>query len=324
MGALSQIVQVLTEEDDFLISTHLYPDGDAVSSELALYQALRKLGKKSTIINASPLPDLYDFLPLREAIQTLDNYQGNGGFHTLLSLDCGRDYRLGEVLPRLKPQRIINIDHHVSNNYFGEINLVKPEACSTGELILDLAVALGVEIDLEIATCIYTAIVTDTGRFCYQNTSPRAHEIAARMIALGVDPSDITARLYRNRTIGQLRIHSLLVDTLELSDDGRVAWAYLTNAMCAKAQVSAIETLDCVEVPILLRGVKVGVLLRETDTPGEVKLSLRSEGDVDVSVIAKKFDGGGHPGAAGCTLEGPLPEVQRRIIPEILALLPAS
>ena len=320
----ARIVETIEREDDFLISTHLYPDGDAVASELALYQTLRKLGKKATIINASPLSDQYDFLPFRDAIITLDRYQGNGRFRTLLSLDCGRDYRLGDVLPRLQPDQVINIDHHISNNYFGHINLVRPEACSTGELILDLAVALGVEIDLDIAICVYTAIVSDTGRFCYKNTTPRSHEILARMIALGVDPPEITGRLYRSRTLGQLRINSLLIDTLELSDDGRVAWAELTNSMCDAAAVSMIETLDCVRIPISLRGVQVGLLFRETDPPGEVKLSLRSEGDIDVSSIARRFGGGGHPGAAGCSFEGSLAEVRERIIPAVLGLLPAS
>lgn len=319
---LGKIRDVLLAEDDFLISTHLYPDGDAVCSELALYQALTKMGKQATIVNDTPLGDTYGFLPFSDRIQCLADMPANGRYETLISLDCGRDYRLGQVLPHFRPRRIINIDHHISNDGFGELNLVRPKASSTGELILDLAVACGVEVDAAMATCIYTAILSDTGRFCYSNTTPRAHEIAARMIAIGVSPADISRQLFRCRSLGQLRVDAAVVETLDLSEDGRVAWASLTHQMCERAGCRMLETLECVLIPISMRGVVIGLLFREADEPGHVKLSLRSEGSgPDVSQIARRFGGGGHPNAAGCTLEGTVEQVRDRIVPQMLEVV---
>lgn len=318
---IARILEVFRGQDDFLISTHLYPDGDAISSELALHRVMRKLGRRATIVNDSPTSDLYDFLPGREAIHTLADWSGNGAFPTLVSLDSGRNHRLGRVLPRFQPRRIINIDHHVSNDHFGEINWVDPGASSTGELVLDLAVAAGVEVDLEIATCVYTAILSDTGCFCYANATARAHEIAARMIALGVDPAEISGRLYRSRSLGQVRLQAALVDTLELSPDGRVAWATLSHEMCRRAGARMIEALDSVLLPISLAGVVLGVLFRECDEPGRIKVSLRSEAGLDVSLLARALGGGGHPCASGATLEGSLAEVRARVVPRLLAEL---
>lgn len=319
---LDAIAALVLAEDAFLISTHLYPDGDAIASELALFHAFARLGKRAWIVNHSPTSEQYAFLPGIEHVRCLADAPAlDARPSVLFSLDCGRFNRLGDVPARYGCARIINIDHHVTNNAFGELNLVRPEASSTGEILLELAVACGVELDLAIATCIYTAILSDTGRFCYANTSPRVHELAARLIALGVDPAEISREMFRSRSLAQLRLFALLVGTLQLSPDGRVAWATLSHAMCQEAGLGMIDTLDAVQIPISVRGVELGLLFRETDDPAEVKLSLRSEGTIDVAALASRFGGGGHPCASGCTLSGPLELVRDRTVRALLELV---
>lgn len=328
---VAAIADLLAASDGFWISTHIFPDGDAVASELAMWHVLRKLGKRAFIVNHSIASEMYRFLPGFDQVHSLcEGAHGDPASHaeldprpqTLIALDCGRRFRLGDVPDVLGPSRVINIDHHLSNDFFGDLNLVRPEACSTGELVLELAVACGAELDLEIATCVYAAIVSDTGRFSYANTNARAHEIAARMIEVGVDPAEISHRLWRSRSMGQLRLHSALVNRLELADGGRVAHVTLDQALCDEVDVDPVDTLDAVHVPISVRGVDVGILFRvEGD---EVKVSLRSEGAVDVSALAARFGGGGHQGAAGCALRAPADAARAQVLAAVSEAVAAS
>jgi phosphoesterase RecJ-like protein len=327
LDAVEQIARRIHEQDGFILATHIHPDGDAIGSELALWLVLEQLGKRVAIINHSPTSEQFAYLPGYEQVRCLAQ---TGAVHTALSrvvsgatrpllfaLDCGSLDRLGDVPAVVAPRGFVNIDHHHSNDRFGELALVRADACSTGELVFDLAVACGVPIDLEIATCIYTAIVSDTGSFGYANTSPRAHDLAARLIDLGVDPVEVSRHLFRSRTLEQLRLGAMLASSMSLACDGRLAWCCLTHAMCAEAGVDPIDTQDMVLVPISVRGVELGLLFRETEVPGEIKLSLRSEGTVDASALAALFGGGGHAGAAGCAFGGAMAAVVPTVIARI-------
>ena len=316
MVDVGQVAKVLCEADRLIISTHVHPDGDAISSELALAWILRSEGIEPRIVNQSSLPVPYRFLP---GIEWLEQWDPSHELacDTFAILDCGRRERVGAIGDRIRCDRVVNIDHHISNDRFGDVNWVVPEACSTGELMVDLADHLGVSIGTELATCLYTAILTDTGNFNFSNTNARSHHIASRLIECGANPAEISRNLYRSRTVGKLRLQARLIDNLRLNEAGDIAWAQLSRQMCEEVGVDLKEALDLVTIPLSVDGVRLGILFRELDERGKTKVSFRSEGDPDVSVLATQLGGGGHPTASGCTLEMDIDEALERVIPAI-------
>ena len=317
MADIGQIWDALCGEDSFLISTHLHPDADGISSELALASILRWCGKRCKIINESPLPGVYRFLP---GIEQIQSFNGNsvGAFDCLIALDCGRKCRLGPSIGEIPVERVANIDHHISNDYFGDLNWVDPEASSTAELVLELADHAGMPIDVDRATCLYTGILTDTANFCSASTQPRTLEIAARLIGHGASPQQVSGHLYRCRSLGKLHLQGMLINTLEVSEGGRVAWAQLTQAMCKQNGVPTTETHDFVTLPLSIGGVELGILFRELGEGQGIKVSFRSEGSADISRLARGFGGGGHPTASGCTLETSIDRAVEHVVPEVI------
>ena len=307
---LDLIVQEIAAHDSFLLTCHESPDGDAVGSTLALASHLRGLGKDVTVYYCDPVPDHYCFLPgAGQVIHQLPDRH----FDICFVLDVGEFRRVGKELASFTGVgKYINLDHHVTCEEFGAINLIDPKASATGALVYRIIKAAHQAISVETALCIYTSIITDTGSFRYSNANPEAFAIAGEMVSLGVNPWYIAERLYENQPRARLELLALALQTLTVSDNGLYASVSVTLDMYEKTASNAEFTDGFVNYPRSIHGVEVSVFFRQIE-PELIKVGFRSKGTVDVASIAVAFGGGGHRNAAGCTVTGFLEDVKQRV-----------
>jgi phosphoesterase RecJ-like protein len=258
------------------------------------------------------VPDLLTFLPGAEQYRRLERVEGP--LDVVVLTDCPNPDRTEGLLDgaRRTGAQVINIDHHHDNRRYGDVNWVDARAAATGEMIYALLVALAAPLTPPIATNLFTAVHMDTGSFRYSNVTPDTFRIAAALVAAGADPAFVAGRLYERRPADALRRLGEVLSRIEVSVDGRMAWLALP---AGAAPESFVEAEDLVNYPRSVASVRVACLLRER--AGAVKVSLRGKGDVDVSQIAARFGGGGHPAAAGCTLPGPLERATRDVLAAI-------
>ena len=316
---LQRIVEQIQQGHRFLISTHVNPEGDAVGSALALALALREMAREAIVVIQDPIPENLRFLPGRGEV--LHHAPQGASFDWAIALDCGDRERLGEEISKVKSQKgLINIDHHTSNRNFGDLNYVDPTASSTCEIIFDLLRRIPLRMTPAIAENIYTGILTDTGSFHYANTTARCFSIAAACLRAGVDPWRVAENVYETQPLARLRLLPLVLGTLEVDGDGRVSHLTVTHAMLEKAGASVAMTEDLINYARSVQMVEVAILFREL-SPGKYRVSLRSKGKVDVAKIAGVFRGGGHPNAAGCTVEGTCAEVKAKVLEQVRASL---
>lgn len=317
-NSLEAISKVFREKDRFLIACHENPEGDAIGSELALALALRKMGKTATVLNADPVPGNLLFLP---GADTVVFEEDGSRYDVAVVLDCGSPERTGRVAPELrKCPLLVNIDHHRTNGDRGELSLVDPDAAATGLLIHRVLSAMGYDICLDVATNIYVAVLTDTGSFHYSSSSPEAFEVAGEMVRRGVDPWAVAERVYETQSAHRLRLLGRVLDSLEVSAGGKVA-SITTMRETLREFAAGKDALEgFINYPRSIVGVEVAVSFREEE--GDVfRVSFRSKGRVDVSAVAARFGGGGHRNAAGCTVPGALPDVKRKVLEALAAVL---
>ncbi len=297
--------------DSFLITSHVRPDPDALGSELALAMFLGKLGKTCRIVNESPLPTSCTFLPHSDMVLT---YPGGMDFdyQAVICLDAPDISRTGTVGAAIGDVALLVIDHHPYNSAAPDFSWVDPSVSSTGELIYTFVSYQRELIDSDIATCLYAAILTDTGRFTYANTSHKTLQAAADLVSLGADPSYVAESYYQTVTDGQMHIFGLAASRMRRAADGAVAYTSLSDEDFRSAGVGPEVAQELAELPRSLAGVRVGVLLR--DVGGKVKVSLRSKSGTDVKGIAEHFGGGGHHEASGFLLELPLAQAEIEVI----------
>lgn len=302
----------------FLITSHIRLDGDAIGSEIALYYALRDTGKSACVVNDSPTPKIYQFM-LPESGMYIYPHTLEERPEVVFVLDCPTIHRIGRIKELIHDEDalLINIDHHISNEYFGNVNLVSKEVCATGEIILNLLKHMHVNITPDIATAIYVAIVTDTGRFMHSNTTPEAHRAVAFLLEQGARQHDVSRNVYNANPYNLMQLNARVLNTIKLHSGNRIASICLTQQMLESTHVDPIDTHEFADIPASISGVSVGVLFREMPKPNWVKVSLRSRNGFDVNSIAKKFGGGGHKYAAGCELQGDISNVQRIILDEL-------
>lgn len=318
-GDLPGICRVLREKDRFLIACHENPEGDAIGSELALALALRKMGKTATVLNADPVPANLLFLP---GAGTVVFEEDGSKYDVAVVVDCGSPERTGRVAPELrKCPLLVNIDHHRTNGDHGDLSLVDPDAAATGLLVHRILSAMGYEIDLDVATNIYVAVLTDTGSFHYGSSSPEAFEVAGEMVRRGVDPWAVAEQVYETQSALRLRLLGRVLDSLEVFADGRVACITTMREDLREFSAGKDALEGFINYPRSIVGVEVAVSLREEE--GNLfRASFRSKGRVDVSEVAARFGGGGHRNAAGCTVPGPLAEAKGRVLEALAAVLP--
>jgi phosphoesterase RecJ-like protein len=299
----------------FLITAHERLDGDALGSELALCLMLKSLGKEVVVYNQDPTPGNYLFLPGSDRI--VHELPPLGPFEVAFVLDCGELNRVGRESARIgKIPDLVNIDHHVSNGGFCDIRLIDPQASSTGELIFRLVRDMGLAVTGEMATCLYTAILTDTGGFRYGNTRRGALLTAADLVDGGADPQWISENVYESDPPARIRLLAATLPTLRVEEGGRVGSLTVTQKALADTGALPEHTEGFVDLPRSIRGVEISILYSEL-SDGRFKLSLRSKGKVNVERVARAFGGGGHINAAGCLAEGEQPEIRRRVIEAI-------
>lgn len=307
---LAEVVSFLKEKQSFLITGHVSPEGDVIGSGMALALALRDMGKKAEVINRDPIPQQLLFLP-HEGLFTQQKTIPHRA-DALIVVDSGRFERTGYT-PPLSIPTVINIDHHITNPSFGTVNWVVPTAMATGEMIYDLLDAMNAPITPPIASCLYTTLITETGSFRYVNTTARALQIAGEMIEKGADPFRIATALFEANSAARLKLLAEVLAKLEVSADERIAWIRVTQAQLQKTGTTFEDTEDFVTYPRSIEKVEVAVFFREIG-PEQYKISFRSQGKVDVALLAKRLGGGGHMYAAGCTRVGPWEKVKERIL----------
>ena len=320
---VEQVVAELRDGDRFLLTTHEGPDGDALGSLLALHAILTQLGKDSVMFLPAkefPLPVEYRFLPLTDVfheppVDLVDR--------TLVFLDCGNiDRTAADFLRQRNGHPVLNVDHHHDNTRFGTINLVDTAASSTAEIVYGIARRLGVEITPAIAGALYVALVTDTGRFSYENTRPAAHRMAAELIEAGVDVHDTYRRLYERVPVEKLRLLARALDSIEQYDDRALAITYIRAADYEATGAEEVLTEGIIDYVRSLEGTRLAAVVRDrADSGGAArKVSLRSTGeDIDVSAIARRHGGGGHRRAAGFSTDLSYPELVASLRAELAA-----
>lgn len=309
-GIPAEVLTAFRQGRTFLLLAHLHPDGDVLGSQLGLGLALREAGRVITLACAHPVPGEYDFLPGAALVQQWK--EGRGGFDVVVVLDCPDPARLGGLLEGCRGPGtvVVNLDHHPDNSRYGDVNWIEPSASATGELVYELLLAGSLPLTREVAVNLFTAVTTDTGSFRYSNATPKAFRMAAHLVELGADPAAVALALYESRDLAGLRLLGRLLERIEVNPAGTVAWLVLDRKALADPDLPEAE--DFVTYPRSLHGVKVALLFRELD--GEVKVSLRAKGEVNVARIAAAFGGGGHPNAAGCVVRGELAEVKVRLL----------
>lgn len=317
-GDLSAVCRVLREKERFLIACHENPEGDAIGSELALALALRKMGKTATVLNADPVPANLLFLPGADTVVFAED---GSKYDVAVVVDCGSPERTGRIAQELlKCPVLINIDHHRTNGDLGELSLVDPDAAATGLLVHRVLSEMKYEVDLDVATNLYVAVLTDTGSFHYGSSSPEAFEVAGEMVRRGVDPWAVAEQVYETQSVHRLRLLGRVLDSLDVSSDGRVA-CITTMREDLREFDSGKDALEgFINYPRSIVGVEVAVSFREEEG-GVFRVSFRSKGRVDVSAVAARFGGGGHHNAAGCTVPGTLAEVKKRVLETLAAVL---
>ncbi|MBB3152063.1 phosphoesterase RecJ-like protein [Paenibacillus endophyticus] len=293
--------------DDFLVVSHVQPDGDAISSTVVIGWLLEKLGKTFILINESELPSRLSFLNQFDSIIHYKNAIPERKFDAVISIDCADFKRIGEVSSSFAPDaKLLNIDHHPTNNGFGTVNVIRAEAAATVEILFDLIERAGIACDLDCGTAIYTGLLTDTGGFRYSNTSPRVMEIASQLLALGVSGNELADHLLEKMTRAKLKLLQLALNRLTFSDNQEIGWVYIGKDDLRETGAVPEDLEGIVNYALNVDGVEVGILFKETED-GAVKASIRSAGKANVAAIAQQFGGGGHVRAAGCRLEGSLP-----------------
>ncbi len=311
-----EIIERIKAGRRFMVVSHVNPEGDAVGSLLGLALALRSMGKEVTAFLHDPIPKILEFLPGADTVvHTLD---GCEPFDASFAVDCGKLDRLGDRFVEFDGRGpIMNIDHHVTNDLFGELNVIDAGASATGEVLYDFCKAASVEITKDIAVNLYVAIHTDTGGFKYSSSTADSFTKAGDLVRCGADPWDISTRVYENYPAKKYKLLAKVLATLNISSvdgaDGDIATLVVTLDMLRDTDTGADLADGFVNYARGIENVEVGILFRELEA-GKYKVSFRSKGVVDVARVSEGFDGGGHSHAAGCSVSGQLEEIKTRVI----------
>jgi phosphoesterase RecJ-like protein len=308
---IKEIIEAINEGSNFLITSHIRLDGDALGSELALFLLLQDLGKRVVVYNQDITPEHYRFLP---AAKNIVHEPGDvEQYDVAFVLDCSELTRVGDQFAKIgKIKKLINIDHHISNGGFCEIKLIDAQASSTGELIFRLMSKMRVKITKDISTNLYAAILTDTGGFRYSNTNQEALRAAGALVEKGADPQWISENIYESDPPAKLKLLARAMETLSLDMKMKIGSLVVTRKMLQETGASMDHTDGFVDIPRAVQGIEISVLYTQLNN-NCFKLSLRSKGKVNVEKIAAKFGGGGHINAAACRVEGDIDSIKLKI-----------
>ena len=320
MNNFEEITKVVQTNNNFLITSHMNLDGDGIGSELAFYFILKKLNKNPIILNQDRLPKIYDFLPGSNKVRHLeDNCIDPKGIDVGIVLDCSNIKRIGKTYEIFKDiKTIINIDHHNSNENYGDLNYIDSSASSVGEIIYEFINFIDSDLlDDKISTSLYTAIITDTGSFRYSNVSSKTFKVAADLTSYKIKPHLIADNIYNKNTYTGLKLLGKALLTLEVDSSNYFSWLTITRKMLNETKAKDEEIEGIIDIATTLNNIEISILFRETKE-NKIKVSFRSKGNFNVNKFAGKFKGGGHPNAAGCLCSGRLDEIKEKILSELL------
>ncbi|MFR6017710.1 MAG: DHH family phosphoesterase [Paraclostridium sordellii] len=322
LNNIKNIIKAIREGNNFIVTSHYSPDGDNIGSTLSMYYTLKKLGKKVYYVLDDSIPLNLTFLVKDVKILKSEEMNENLNDYTLISLDCG-DFNRICVSESIKKsvKQLICIDHHASNNNYGDLNYINPNESSTCELVYNLLKEFSKEmgeqiLDEDISTYLYTGLLTDTGNFSYSNTNPSSYIMAYDLVNLGAKKDLIIQKIFQSNTYNYYKLLGEALDTLEIVDK-KIASMMLTIDMLERNEISFNDADGVTSYTRDIDGVEVGLLFKEK-APGEVKVSFRSKNYVDVSAVAQVFGGGGHVRASGCTIKDSIENVKKIVINEVL------
>ncbi|CEK37269.1 DHH family phosphoesterase [Paraclostridium sordellii] len=322
LNNIKNIIKAIREGNNFIVTSHYSPDGDNIGSTLSMYYTLKKLGKKVYYVLDDSIPLNLTFLVKDVKILKSEEMNENLNDYTLISLDCG-DFNRICVSESIKKsvKQLICIDHHASNNNYGDLNYINPNESSTCELVYNLLKEFSKEmgeqiLDEDISTYLYTGLLTDTGNFSYSNTNPSSYLMAYDLVNLGAKKDLIIQKIFQSNTYNYYKLLGEALDTLEIVDK-KIASMMLTIDMLERNEISFNDADGVTSYTRDIDGVEVGLLFKEK-APGEVKVSFRSKNYVDVSAVAQVFGGGGHVRASGCTIKDSIENVKKIVINEVL------
>ena len=296
---LSQVLSQIEQRNRFVLTSHARPDGDAVGSSLGFSQILRSMGKQAEVVLRDGVPRIYHSLPYADKVVKAERVNGN--YQAAIILECDSIQRTR--LQGLEDRFLINIDHHASARPFAHVNWIDPKAVATAEMIYRLAREAGVQISAEIATCLYTAVLTDTGSFMFAGTNEHTFELARELVLAGADPARCARNIYFGHSTAKMRLLGAALSKLQR--EGPLAWISVSQEQMERCQAREEDCEGLVNYALSIHDVEVAAFFRELPD-GRFRVSLRSKGGYDVAAIAQRFGGGGHRCASGCSLDGPL------------------
>ena len=310
---LDEILEEIKKADTIVLLTHETPDGDAIGSSLAMLHALEKLGKKADLIMTT-YAKTFSFLPKASEIKTKS---GIKEYDLAISLDCATFKRLDNREYFENAKKTIVIDHHGSNNMYGDINYVNPVAPACSEILLAIFSYYEIEVDVKIGTCLMTGIITDTGGLQYPATTADTFEYAAELLRKGVDIADICKRTLQTKTKANFELQKRVMDRLELLEDGKVAFSYINQKDMDEVKAEEGDHEGLVNIGRSIEGVEVSIFIRQKEDENSYKVSMRSGNYVNVSDVCLMFGGGGHPRAAGALVQGNVEQVKEKLLKEV-------
>ncbi len=320
---MKAVVEAIRRHQSFIICSHINPEGDALGSALALASLLKRLGKKAVLANDGGIPDAFTFFPLLAQVYGQPN--GKLKPDVAVTVDVPVLKRTGSIKKLIQKVPVsINIDHHVSNHNFADINWVDPKAAAVGEMVYKLFKAFRLKPTRDEAICLYVSIVTDTGSFRYMSTTPEVHRIAADLIATGISPLKVAQDLYECHTANDMKFLGKVLQSIRQDRKRLVTWVEIPNRLLKRAKPGPEIVDELVNFPRAVQTAEVAFTLREEIPGKEIRVSFRSKGRIDVDRIARHFGGGGHMAASGCTIEKTLPEARRQILRVVRKALKAK
>ena len=297
---LSQISKIIKQSKTFFIAGHVKPDGDSLGSALALSSVLKRLDKKVVVCCADETPEMLKFLYGSKSIKK--TVSAKTVFDCAIILESVDFSRMGNIISPKQAKKIINIDHHSIFNVFGDVNYIVPDSSSTAELVFKVFEYMKINITKNEAECLYTGLMTDTGSFKQLNTNVNSHLTAAKLISYGISPNAIFKKVYENNSVNGLRLLGLALSGINVLFNGKLAYMTVTRDMLKQSSSKYEEAEGIINFAMSVKGIKVACLLKEIDK-NITKASFRSDKSFNVLEIVKKFNGGGHKNAAGCTLK---------------------
>jgi bifunctional oligoribonuclease and PAP phosphatase NrnA len=307
---LEDVLRHIGQRERFVLTSHARPDGDAVGSALACCQVLRALGKHADVVLHDGVPRIYRSLPFAD--QVLQSSRVDGAYEAAIILECDSIHRTR--LEGLEDRFLISIDHHISGRPFAHVNWIDPHAVATAEMVFRLAREAGVKFSPEIATCLYTALMTDTGSFMFQGTNENTFALARELVLAGANPAHCAQGIYFAHSEAKLRLLGEALRNLHIASN--LGWICVTQAQMDACNAREEDCEGLVNYVLSIGGVEVAAFFRELPG-GRYRVSLRSKGKVDVARVAESFGGGGHECASGCSLQGPLEDVVRKVLSQL-------